>query len=58
MVSRKAGNDISRELSFEKRKTIRKLSNRNSKLYDEYKSGGCEYTMTFLEFKNKRKKRK
>ena len=58
MVSKHAGNDISRELSYSKRSNRGKFTARNMKLYDEYKASGAEYTMTFLEYKKKKRKRK
>ena len=57
MVSKSAGNDISRELSYSKRSSRGKFTARNIKLYAEYKESGAEYTMTFLEYKKKNRKK-
>jgi hypothetical protein len=57
MVSKHAGNDISRELSYSKRSNRGKYTARNIKLYDEYKASGAEYTMTFIEYKKKQLKK-
>lgn len=56
VVSKHAGNDISRELSYSKRSNRGKYTARNIKLYDEYKASGAEYTMTFIEYKKKQLK--
>lgn len=53
MVSKHAGNDISRELSYSKRSNRGKYTARNMKLYAEYKASGAEYSMTFVEYKKK-----
>ena len=58
MVSKSAGNDISRELSYSKRSSRGKYTARNMKLYAEYKESGAEYSMTFLEYKKKQLKKK
>ena len=57
MVSKSAGNDISRELSYSKRSSRGKYTARNMKLYAEYKASGAEYSMTFLEYRQEYKKK-
>jgi len=53
VVSKKSGNDISRELSFEKRKLKAKFTNQNAKIWKEYKDSGAEFSMSFPEYKKK-----